>query len=173
MCSRFEVEDSVDQIIQGWESALPHLDPSPLHVFSRISRIAQRLDDARREAFTLHNLQGWEFDVLSALRRSGPPFELTPGALIEQTHVTSGTMTNRITRLIDRSYVSRRSSQHDGRVVLVQLTAHGRSAVESAFATLLNTERALLSGAGECQKELTKPLRSLLLALERTPPAEG
>ena len=50
-------------------------------------------------AFAEHGLEGWEFDVLAALRRAGAPYELSPGQLVAQTLVTSGTMTNRVDRL--------------------------------------------------------------------------
>ncbi|WP_416404979.1 MarR family winged helix-turn-helix transcriptional regulator [Arthrobacter sp. LFS091] len=158
--------DNVDLLIDGWKRALPHIDPSPLHIFSRIGRIAQRLDAARREAYAIHNLQGWEFDVLSALRRSEPPHELTPGELIQQTLVTSGTMTNRVSRLLDRSLVERRVSDRDGRVVLVRLTGSGRATVEAAFTTLIEKERMLIAGVPGLHEELIGPLRAMLLALE-------
>ena len=50
-------------------------------MLSRVSRLARHLDRARRAAFTGHDLEIWEFDVLSALRRQGAPYQLTPGAL--------------------------------------------------------------------------------------------
>ena len=78
----------------------PDLDVTPLEVFSRVSRLARRLDLARGTAFAEHGLDGWEFDVLSALRRAGTPYELSPGQLVTETLVTSGTMTNRVDRLL-------------------------------------------------------------------------
>ncbi|WOH17515.1 MarR family transcriptional regulator [Paenarthrobacter sp. GOM3] len=158
--------DSVDLLVEGWQRALPQVDASPLQIFSRIGRIAQRLDAARREAYALHNLQGWEFDVLSALRRSDPPHELTPGELIQQTLVTSGTMTNRVNRLLDRSLVERRVSDRDGRVVLVRLTGSGQAIVEAAFTTLIEKERMLIADVPSRHEELIGPLRAMLLALE-------
>src|SRR6266446_4422527 len=77
---------------------------------------------ARRGAFADHGLETWEFDVLSALRRQGPPFQLTPGALLRATLVTSGTMTNRIDRLVRKGLVRREPDPRDKRGVLVTLT---------------------------------------------------
>src|ERR1700677_2578088 len=91
--------DEVDDLIAAWRQQRPDLDVAPLQVLSRGSRLARHLDIGRRGAFTAHALESWEFDVLSALRRAGPPFQLTPGALLRATLVTSGTMTNRIDRL--------------------------------------------------------------------------
>jgi DNA-binding MarR family transcriptional regulator len=68
-----------------------------LEVLSRVTRLARHLDLARRQAFAAQGLESWEFDVLSALRRSGEPYQLSPGQLLRETLVTSGTMTNRWT----------------------------------------------------------------------------
>src|SRR6478752_4060262 len=91
--------DEVDRIVLAWQRERPDLDVEPLEVLSRVSRLARHLDRARRAAFAEHDLESWEFDVLSALRRAGAPYELSPGALLRATLVTSGTMTNRIDRL--------------------------------------------------------------------------
>ena len=45
----------------------------------------------------------------SALRRAGNPYELSPGQLVAETLVTSGTMTNRVDRLAARGFVERRA----------------------------------------------------------------
>src|SRR5487761_620635 len=93
------LRDEVDELVDAWRAQRPDLDVEPMQVLSRISRLARHLDIARRGAFADHGLEAWEFDVLSALRRQGPPFQLTPGALLRATLVTSGTMTNRVDRL--------------------------------------------------------------------------
>lgn len=159
--------DEVDAIVAAWERERPDLDVTPLHVLSRVSRLARHLDLARRRAFTEQGLEGWEFDVLSALRRSGPPYELTPGALIRQTLVTSGTMTNRVDRLAAKGLVGRRPSDTDRRGVLVRLTDRGRAVVDAAFADLLAGEERLLTGLDEAeQSALADLLRRLLASFE-------
>ena len=65
--------DDVDRIVSAWRRERPDLDVHPLEVLSRVSRLARRLDRARGAAFAEHGLDGWEFDVLSALRRAGTP----------------------------------------------------------------------------------------------------
>ena len=93
------LRDEVDDLVAAWQAQRPDLDVEPLQVLSRVSRLARHLDRARRDAFAGHGLEPWEFDVLAALRRQGPPYQLSPGALLRITLVTSGTMTNRIDRL--------------------------------------------------------------------------
>lgn len=139
-----EIPDEVDDIVLAWHRERADLNLAPVEVFSRVSRLTKRLDLARREAFVEHHIEPWEFDVLAALRRSGRPYQMTPGALIRETLVTSGTMTNRIDRLEDRGHVLRHPDPSDRRGVLVGLTVRGKRTVDAAFESLLVRERELL-----------------------------
>jgi DNA-binding MarR family transcriptional regulator len=157
------MRDEVDDLVARWHAERPDLDVSPLQVLSRLSRLARHLDRARRAAFAAHGLEPWEFDVLSALRRQGPPYQLSPGALLHATLVTSGTMTNRIDRLATAELVSRHRDQQDKRGVLVALTERGKHAVDAALDGLLERERELLTGLHPAQQaELAGLLRILL-----------
>ena len=137
--------DEVDAIVEAWQRELPDVDLSPMQVLSRISRLARHLDRARKAAFAAHEVEPWEFDVLSALRRSGTPYRLSPGRLVAETMVTSGTMTNRVDRLVDRGLVERSADPADRRGVLVSLTEAGRRVVDAALEELLGHERAILA----------------------------
>jgi DNA-binding MarR family transcriptional regulator len=155
--------DDVDRIVEAWRHELPDRDFVPLHVLSRISRLARHLDRARGSAFAEHGLERWEFDVLSALRRSGAPYELSPGQLVAQTLVTSGTMTNRVDRLTARGLVGRGPDPSDRRGVKVTLTEAGRTVVDGAMTDLLDRERALLRQLQPAeQAQLAELLRRLL-----------
>lgn len=159
--------DEVDQIVGAWTTVRPDLDTAPLEVLSRISRLARLLEQARSTTFTQHALDSWEFDVLSALRRAGEPFELSPGALIQQTLVTSGTMTNRVDRLVARGLVRRRPDPGDRRGVLVALEPRGVEVVDAAMADLLDWEHEMLSALPARERErLATGLRRLLGAVE-------
>jgi DNA-binding MarR family transcriptional regulator len=161
------IGDDVDQVIAAWNRERPDLDLAPLSVLSRVSRLARRLDRARDVAFARHDLAVWEFDVLVALRRTGPPYRLTPGQLLAETLVTSGTMTNRIDRLETRGMVVREPVPDDRRGTWVALTDEGRSRVDGAFIDLLAEERALLAVLPpEEQSDLAASLRHLLLQFE-------
>jgi DNA-binding MarR family transcriptional regulator len=139
------MDDEVDLLVAAWRRERADLDLAPVEVFSRIGRLARLLDRARRQAFTAHRIEPWEFDVLAALRRAGAPYELSPGRLLHETLVTSGTMTNRVDRLAERGLVARQPDPADRRGVLVRLTADGRTAVDAAFEELLSQERTLLA----------------------------
>ena len=159
--------DDVDRIVSAWRRERPDLDVTPLEVLSRVSRLARRLDLARGRAFAEHGLDGWEFDVLSALRRAGTPYELSPGQLVTETLVTSGTMTNRVDRLTGRGFVERRPDPTDRRGVIVRLTSTGMAVVDAALADLLEHEHDLLGDLGPGEREdLAGLLRRLLRPFE-------
>ncbi|HEY7145128.1 MAG TPA: MarR family transcriptional regulator [Streptosporangiaceae bacterium] len=159
--------DEVDDLVAGWRAERPDLDTEPLQVLSRVSRLARHLDRARQAAFAAHGLQVWEFDVLSALRRQGAPYRLSPGALLRATLVTSGTMTNRIDRLAGAGLVSRQPDPQDKRGVLVELTPRGLAAADAALQALLRSERQLLAGLDPGrQRDLAAMLRFLLIPLD-------
>ncbi|MFP5334085.1 MAG: MarR family winged helix-turn-helix transcriptional regulator [Actinomycetes bacterium] len=155
--------DEVDRIVAAWRRERPDLDVAPLGVLSRVTRLARHLDRARRAAFAQHDLETWDFDVLSALRRAGAPYQLSPGQLVTQTLVTSGTMTNRIDRLAARGLVVRHRDPADRRGVLVRLTDEGLERVDAALADLLDSERDLLADlSSEEQESLSGLLRRLV-----------
>ena len=106
--------------------------------------------------------------MLAALRRAGPPYELSPGQLVRETLVGSGTMTNRLDRLEARGLVRRRPDPDDGRGVRVRLSARGRARVDAAVADLLDRERDLLADLPSRDRDrLARLLRTVLLRYER------
>lgn len=159
--------DDVDVVVAAWRRERPDLDVSPLEVFSRVSRLARRLDLARGHAFAGHRIDGWSFDVLAALRRAGEPYQLSPGQLVQQTLVTSGTMTNRVDRLERAGFVERGPDPSDRRGVLVRLTDPGRDVVDAAMADLVAQEESLLRDLpASDQTQLAALLRRILAPLE-------
>src|ERR1700744_590432 len=164
--------DEVDDLVAAWHTERPDLDVAPLQVLSRVSRLARHLDLARRASVASHRLATREWDVPSALRRQGPPYQMTPGALLRATLVTSGTMTNRIDRLAEAGLVRRQPDPRDRRGVLVTLTTLGQEKVDDALADLLRRERDLLAARGPAdQQALAGLLRTRLAPFDA--PAGG
>lgn len=156
--------DQVDRIVEAWTRERPELDFAPLQIFSRVGRLARHLDRARKESFASSQLESWEFDVLSALRRAGQPYQLSPKALLQQTLVSSGTMTNRIDRLVKRGLVQRHTDPNDGRGVIVVMTPAGRDSVDTAISSLVAAEAVLLQKLPAADRErLAGLLRKLSL----------
>jgi DNA-binding MarR family transcriptional regulator len=159
--------DEVDRIVEAWVQQRPDLDFSPLEVLSRVARLARHLDIARKEAFRRSDIESWEWDVLSALRRAGEPYQLSPKQLLQQTLVSSGTMTNRIDRLVGRRFVRRESDPGDGRSVLVTLTDEGRIRVDAAITRLVDAEANLLGSLSRGDRDrLANLLRKLSIGFD-------
>ena len=116
---------------------------------------------ARRDAFG--DLENWGFDVLAALRRAGTPHQLSPGQLMQETMVTSGTMTNRLDRLEELQLITREPDPRDGRGSLVTLTKAGMRAVDSAMEDLLDNERELLQNLSAKDRDVLADLLSKLV----------
>jgi DNA-binding MarR family transcriptional regulator len=162
---RMSEVDEVDRIVGAWNTQRPDLDFSPLEVLSRVDRLTRLLDRARRDVFRRSDLEPWEWDVLSALRRAGAPFQLSPKQLLQQTLVSSGTMTNRIDRLVGRRFVRREADAADRRSVLVTLTDDGRIRVDAAITRLVDVEAELLQGLSRGDRDrLAGLLRKLSLS---------
>lgn len=156
------MHDEVDGLVEAWRRERPDLDFGPMEVLSRVSRLSTLLDRARRTAFSGHGIENWEFDVLAALRRAGAPYRLSPGHLLRETLVTSGTMTNRVDKLAERGLVTRLPDPADRRGVLVQLTDEGKRRVDGAMTSLLDEEARLLAAlTAPDRRELADLLRRL------------
>ena len=144
--------DEVDRIVGAWSAQRPDLDFSPLEVLSRVDRLSRHLDRARREAFRRSELE---------------PFQLSPKQLLQQTLVSSGTMTNRVDRLVGRRLVRRESDPGDGRGILVTLTDEGRTRVDAAITRLVDAEAVLLESLSRADRDrLAALLRKLSLGFD-------
>jgi DNA-binding MarR family transcriptional regulator len=158
------MEDEVDRLVAGWRRVRPDVDISPLEVLSRITRLARHLDRQRTVVFARHDLETWSFDVLSALRRTDLPHHLSPGQLLAQTLVTSGTMTNRLDHLEARGLVRRRTDPSDARSVRVQLTAAGARRVDGALVDLVARENAILGTLDDAERRTLADLLRRVVA---------
>ncbi|WP_049574938.1 MarR family winged helix-turn-helix transcriptional regulator [Streptomyces sp. SBT349] len=160
------MEDNVDWRLNQWRTERPDIDPSPMGVVARIQRACRLLEHELRDNFARHGLQLWEFDVLGTLRRSGPPYRLTAGQLVESAMVTSGAITNRIDRLVARELVTREVDPHNRRSVLITLTERGRELIDTVVVDHVELEAKLLGTLETTDQErLADLLRELLTSL--------
>ena len=163
--------DAVDVITDQWKRERPELDPLPMGVIGRISRIATLLQRELDRVFADYGLSGADFDVLATLRRAGDPYRLTPGELTRSTMVTTGGMTKRLDRLETAGLIRREPDPRDRRGKLIALTDRGRLLVDRAMEAHLENERRLLAALPARKRdELAALLRELLVTLE---PAAG
>jgi DNA-binding MarR family transcriptional regulator len=159
--------DRVDKAINQWSQERPDLDVSSMELIGRIARIYKFLGLRITKTFSEHGLNAANFDVLATLRRSGPPYALSPNNLISSTMVTSGTMTNRIDQLTRAGLVERIKNPDDGRSVVVSLTKAGFELIDAAVTDHVATQEQLTSGLSKDeQKRLNTLLKKFLQTLE-------
>lgn len=137
--------DFVGRIIAQWAVERPDLDASPIGVIGRLHRLADRLTEELVEVYAGFGLGEGEFDVLAALRRSGPPYELASSDLAAATMVTSGAATKRVDRCVQQGWATRRVSDRDGRGRVVGLTPAGRELMDRAVEAHLANEHRLVA----------------------------
>jgi DNA-binding MarR family transcriptional regulator len=125
--------DQIDVILEQWRKERPDLDLTPMGVFGRISVLARVLESRVDTVFTAHRLRQGEFDVLTALRRSGPPYTLIPSELSAMLMMSRAGMTNRIDRLVAAGYVERTVDPAARRSFRVALTDEGRRVVDETM----------------------------------------
>ena len=154
------MSDGVDGILRQWVRERPDLDVSPMAIVGRISRIGRKIDPLLSSVFRKFGLEQWSFDVLATLRRSGPPYELTPTQLFSSLMLTSGAITHRADGLVKAGLVQRTPDPSDRRGVRVKLTALGLAKINEAVTAHVENERRIV-------RHLSKQERSLLISLLR------
>jgi len=159
--------DHVDHILEQWSRQRPELDVSPMGIIGRMSRLSRFLEQSIAEVLGRYGLNEPQFAVLAALRRAGPPHCLSPTDLYNSLLVSSGAMTNRLRRLEVAGLVKRMPDPHDGRGLLVALTAEGHRVIDEAVDAHTTNEHRLLAALTPSDRELLVDLlRRLLLQFE-------
>ncbi|MCR6500641.1 MarR family transcriptional regulator [Shinella sp. CPCC 101442] len=138
--------DHVDRILAQWNRERPDLDVEPMGLLGRITRLRTHLAREVEKALGAHGLNSASFDVLATLRRSGPPYRLSPGDLIATTMVSSGTMTNRLDQLEKAGLIERSHNPDDRRGVIIALTPKGLALVDEAVTFHVENQHRLLDG---------------------------
>jgi len=158
--------DSVDAIVEQWRTERPDLDPSPIGIVGRVSRLARELEARLEPVYKAHGLEpGWH-DVLATLRRSGPDHRLRPTDLTNATMLTSSGTTKRLDKLEQAGLIARSPDPADRRGTLITLTDAGRELIDTLTEAHLENERRMLAALSEAdQRRLADLLRKLQLGL--------
>jgi DNA-binding MarR family transcriptional regulator len=170
--------DEIDRLVAKWKRVRPDLDVSPAQTLTRITRLALLQAVSFTPVFARYGLTWGEYLVIAALRRSGPPFRMSPTTLFSSLLLSSGAMTNRLDRLEAMDLVRRLPDPSDRRGRLVELTAKGRRIVDKAVVDHLANEELLIAPLSRAERtRLAELLRKLLLsepfrALDRAPAPE-
>ncbi len=158
----------VDNILEQWKRERPDLDVTSMGLTSRLKRIGRHLGREMETVFARHGLNLASFDVLATLRRSAPPHQLSPGELMANTMVTSGTMTHRIDQLVKAGLVKRIRNPEDGRGFRIALTNPGFQLIDAAVTDHVANLDRLTGGLTESEfKRLDRLLARYLETLEK------
>ncbi|MQS06355.1 MarR family winged helix-turn-helix transcriptional regulator [Streptomyces alkaliphilus] len=163
------MRDVVDGILDQWARERPDLDASPMSVIGRVSRLSRLLGRAVAEHLAEQGVETWEFDVLATLRRSGPPFTLSPGELAASAMIGGAALTHRADRLVERGLITREVDPANRRRVLITLTPEGLELVDRLVAAHLAHEERLLAALAPGERGAAADLlRRLLVSLGDT-----
>lgn len=164
-------EDHVDRLRRQWSRELPDLDTSPMAVLGRVYRLSRLIGPCIEGTFARYGIDRGEFDVLATLRRTGPPYTLTPTQLYAALMVPSGSLTHRLGRLEKAGLVARRPSAQDRRSIAVELSKEGERLVEKAFRADMANELALMARLSDAERtRMAAMLKKLTLAVEEVLP---
>ncbi|NIJ39759.1 DNA-binding MarR family transcriptional regulator [Parvibaculum indicum] len=145
--------DQIDRILDQWRAERPDLDVAPMGTIGRMKRLTAHLAQGMERVFTAHGLNAASFDVLATLRRAGEPYALSPSELIEWTMVTSGTMTNRLDRLEQTGFITRRRNPEDGRGFVIALTEKGHKLIDKAVTAHVENQHAMVEVLSENERK--------------------
>lgn len=136
-----------------------------LGVAGDLERIARHLDRLRSRALAAEGLTPRDVQVLNALGRSGPPYQLSQGELARAAQLSSGGMTGQADRMENAGWVERSHDPNDRRGVLVALTKSGRSVLARSLASYTTEADATLAGLGSDDLKRLEGLLTKLLAI--------
>lgn len=140
--------DRVARIREEWRRERPEIDTSPQGVIGRLHRVAALLTDELVAVYGRFGLNEGDFDVLATLRRSGSPYARAAGELADHTMITTGGLTKRVDRLVEKGFVKRRPGATDGRQRVIALTPAGLELIDEAFAAHMENEHRLIAELG-------------------------
>jgi len=167
-------EDHVDRLRRQWAKELPDLDTEPMAILGRALRLTNMVRPSIEATFAGFGLDRGEFDVIATLRRSGPPYRLTPTEMYTLLMISSGGLTHRLDRLEKAGLIRREKSPNDGRSMLVALTDAGKALAEKAFRTDMESEIRFLAPLSRAERGmLAGLLRKLITGIESDPAPEG
>jgi len=153
--------DQLDRMLDQWRRVRPEIDAEGMALVPRVMRVAHLYDAEMARASRSFGLKpGW-LDVLSALRRVGPPYRMSASELARWVLLSSGGMTSRLDRMEEAGLVRRRPDPSDRRGVLVELTPGGREVIDAAIDAHLALYEELVGGV------LTKAERRRFIELLR------
>jgi DNA-binding MarR family transcriptional regulator len=153
------LREQVDAIFSQWQAERPDIDPSPVHAYGLIGRIQMQCTAFIDEVLKPFELTRGTYDVLTALRRAGSPYSLSPKQIAQSLLLSGAGLTSRLNKLEAQNYLARLPEPNDRRTLRVQLTAAGEAVINEAIPLVFDIQRKLLSPLGsDGQQRLVQEL---------------
>jgi DNA-binding MarR family transcriptional regulator len=160
--------DAVDGIVEQWARERPEMPVDSIGVVARVLRIAKIITDERRRTLAELGIDSATLDLLATLRRSGPPYRMTPAEIAAHCLVSGGAVSQRVARAEDAGFVRTERTGSGRRTMAVVLTERGHRVIEHNIEALIARERALITGvSGDDRARLEGLLRDLLAGMSR------
>lgn len=116
---------------------------------STVKEIATRLRRARERELHRLGVDAATLDLVSTLRRSGPPYRRSTRELGESSLVTAGAISQRVARAEHDGLVLR--TPGPGRTVLVELTPAGHRMADSVVSSVLARDEELVASLDDAE----------------------
>ena len=161
-------EDRLDRLSRAWSKQRPKMDLSPWQVWGRITWLNDIFLSRLSHLLNQHDLNFKELQTLGALIVGGPPYEANPNKISQHNLLTSGGMTNALTRMEKKGLITRRKDPKDGRAVIVTVTNKGLEAFNDVIVKENSIEHKLLDGVSdEERKAVAVVLRKVLRNIDQ------
>lgn len=154
------------EIAAAWQRELPGTPVSSIEIVTPIWRLAKLFADDRRRVLRACGVDAATLDLLSVIRRAGPPYQLSTREITARALVTAGAISQRIARAERAGLVARSPAADGSRAVLVALTAAGHELIERTVDRVLGREAQLIRVLDQAQRaELAGHLDRLLACM--------
>jgi DNA-binding MarR family transcriptional regulator len=144
--------DSIEEIFHQWRAERPDIDPEPVLIYGPISRIQASVTAQIDRKLAPYKLVRGTFDVLTALRRAGEPYCLSPKDLARHLVLSGAGLNGRLNILEKLGYIARLPEPNDRRTLRIQLTAKGRSLVNKLTPLLFELQWSIIAGFSPAER---------------------
>jgi|SRR5712672_3247028 len=168
-CPRWRL-DCLNRAKQVVNATRPDIDTSPVHVYGLIGRIQMQCTAFIEEVLEPFGLTSGTFDVLTALRRAGSPYCLSPKQIAQSLLLSGAGLTSRLHKLEAQNFLARLPEPDDRRTLRVQLTAAGEIVINEAIPRVFEAQRSrLLPLGGDGQRRLVQELARFAEVIDSWP----
>jgi DNA-binding MarR family transcriptional regulator len=161
------------EIAAAWRRERPGTPVESIEIVTPLWRLAKLFADDRNRVLRKAGIDAATLDLLSVIRRSGPPYALTTRQIAERTLVTAGAISQRIARAERDQLVERSPAPTGRRRVLVSLTPAGHALIERSVDAVLGREASLVSCLSAEERETLIALLAKLSADVRARTADA